>query len=206
MASSVPSLPDHSMSTRQVLSRRQVATVDALLAAGLDLVREVGFQALSLREIAARAGVTHTTAYHYFTSKEHLIAELDWRMLRALPTPSPDPALPLGTRLMESLRENSRRFMDEDRLAEAVLAALVAKDPEIQRIRDQMGAELLRRVRVAIGEDEDPRLADGALLLYCGAMLQAGLGYFTFDQVVERIGEVASLLFDPSVGPTTGPG
>ena len=48
-------------------------------------------------------------------------------------------------------------------------------------------------MQVALGPDADPRLLDAALLLYSGAMLQAGLGYFTFDQVVARMGPIVAM-------------
>lgn len=180
-------------STRQWLSKRQAATVRALLEAGLEAIREVGYDALSLRDVATRAGVTHTTAYNYFTSKEHLVAEINWHALRELPTPEPDPSAPLADRLTEALRGASGVFSAEPAFAEAALAAMVAHDPDIDRIRDSIGAEIARRIRIAVGPDADPRVLDGVLLLFNGAMLQAGLGYFTFDEVVARIGAVAEL-------------
>ena len=75
------------VSPRQWLSERQSATVASLLDAGLEEVREVGFDKLTIRSVAQRAGVTHTTAYSYFTSKAHLIAELHWRQTQAMPMP-----------------------------------------------------------------------------------------------------------------------
>lgn len=179
-------------STRQWLSKRQSATVDSLLDAGLEAIREVGFDTLSLRDVASRAGVTHTTAYNYFTSKEHLVAEIHWRLLHRLPVPDPDPTLPLGDRLTQVLRDASELLVDEPALAEAALGAMVARDPDIRRIRDTIGNEILKRIQIAVGPDADKDLLDGILLLYSGAMLQAGLGYFVFDDVVARIGQIAN--------------
>ena len=131
--------------------------------------------------------------YTYFTSKEHLVAELHWRILRELPGPGYDGSASLATRLSEALREASETFANEPALAQAILAAMVAPDPEVQRIRTSIGIDVARRIQVAVGPDVDPRILDGALLLFSGAMLQAGLGYFTFDEVVARIGAVADL-------------
>jgi AcrR family transcriptional regulator len=143
--------------------------------------------------VASRAGVTHTTAYTYFTSKEHLVAELNWRILQELPAPEFDCSASLATRLTEALREASETFTSEPALARAILAAMVAPDPEVQRIRTSIGIDIARRIQKAVGPNADPRILDGALLLYSGAMLQAGLGYFTFDEVVDRIGAIADL-------------
>jgi AcrR family transcriptional regulator len=179
--------------TRQWLSKRQSATVEALVAAGMELLRERGYDGFGLRDVAARAGVTHTTVYSYFSSKDHLIAEAHWRALQAAPAPSPDLDAPLHERLATALRGASVAVAGEPRVAEGILAALMSRDPDIARIRDAVGAELTQRIARALGPDIDPRIADGTLLLFSGAMLQAGLGYFAFEEVVERLGAVASM-------------
>lgn len=184
--------------TRQWLTTRQAATVDSLLDAALEALREIGYDELSLRGVATRAGVTHTTAYNYFTSKQHLVAELIWRIFRGLPTPEPDLSASLTERLTDVLQEMSAMFTHEPELQKAVLASLVAVDPEVNRVRDEIGTDVLRRIRIALGPDPDPSLLDAALLLYSGAMLQAGLGYFTFDDVVARMGPIIDMWGDPT--------
>jgi AcrR family transcriptional regulator len=44
-----------------------------ILATALELFREHGFEATSMRAIAEKAGVSVGNAYHYFESKEHLV-------------------------------------------------------------------------------------------------------------------------------------
>ncbi len=187
----VPPSSDGARSTRQVLSKRQAATVDALLDAGLQALHEVGWEGFSLRDVAGRAGVTHTTAYNYFTSKEHLVAEINWRLLEALPDPDLRSGDSLAQRLTEALRAPSELFSADNDLADAILASMVARDPDIKRLRDAIGSELLRRLELAAGPGHDPQLVWAALMLYSGAMVQAGMGYFSFDEVVTQ---VASLL------------
>ena len=48
-------------------------------------------------------------AYTYFTSKEHLVAELHWRILRELPGPGYDGSASLTTRLSEAFAKQARR-------------------------------------------------------------------------------------------------
>jgi len=48
----------------------------ALLDAALRLIDEQGLQALSLREVARRAGVTHGAPYHHFADRASLLATL----------------------------------------------------------------------------------------------------------------------------------
>ena len=48
----------------------------ALIEAGLQLIEEKGVRALTLREIAARVGVSRMAPYRHFPTKEHLLAAI----------------------------------------------------------------------------------------------------------------------------------
>ena len=184
------------MTNRSELSTRQRETEAALLDAALELIRTEGFDKLTIRTVATAAGVTHTTAYFYFSSKHHLIAEMLWRRLQAIPGPVPDDGAPLSTRITEALREPGLVFADEPELAQAGLTALLTSDPDVHRLRDAIGIDLIRRIEAALGEGADRALAETLLLTFSGAMLQAGMGYFDFAGVVKRMAVVARRL-DP---------
>ncbi len=47
-----------------------------ILRASLELMNEGGLGALSMREVARRAGVSHQAPYHYFQDREAILAEL----------------------------------------------------------------------------------------------------------------------------------
>jgi AcrR family transcriptional regulator len=49
---------------------------DRILAASVALVQESGIGALSMREVARRAGVSHQAPYHHFADKEAILAAL----------------------------------------------------------------------------------------------------------------------------------
>ena len=55
--------------TRAQQARRQ-RVIDAAMALGL----EGGYEAVQMRDVAARADVAMGTVYRYFTSKDHLLA------------------------------------------------------------------------------------------------------------------------------------
>src|SRR3546814_17910326 len=48
---------------------------DAILGVALEVFREVGFDAASMSQIAARVGGSKATLYNYFSSKEELLLE-----------------------------------------------------------------------------------------------------------------------------------
>ncbi|WP_156750671.1 helix-turn-helix domain-containing protein, partial [Mycobacterium sp. 852013-50091_SCH5140682] len=90
-------------STRRRLTARQADTVERLGRAAVELIGREGFAGLTVRRVAAQAGVGSATAYTYFSSKEHLVAEVFWRRLAGAPPAahtSPDPA----TRVVEVLQ------------------------------------------------------------------------------------------------------
>ncbi len=45
-----------------------------ILDAAVHLFYEVGFEAASLRDLAARVGINKATIYHYFESKEEILS------------------------------------------------------------------------------------------------------------------------------------
>ncbi|MEL7209516.1 MAG: helix-turn-helix domain-containing protein, partial [Actinomycetota bacterium] len=85
------------------LSARQSGTVTALLDAALEVLDEVGFDRLSIRTVARRSGLTHTTAYTYFSSKDHLVAAAFRQLLATVPQPDTpfDPDRPAAERIAD---------------------------------------------------------------------------------------------------------
>ena len=57
---------------------------DALVEAAVDVVREGGPEALSLRELARRVGVSHAAAYRHFADREALVDVVAERALEGL--------------------------------------------------------------------------------------------------------------------------
>jgi AcrR family transcriptional regulator len=165
-----------------------------VLDAALDLLRAHGYHRLTIRSAAERAGVTHTTAYTYFSSKEHLVAEVLWRGLRLTPYEAPDPDLPLSTRVTEALRGPGLLVANEPALAEAGLSAMLASDPDVVRVRGEVGADFVARIQQALGPDQSPELVEALTIGFSGALLHAGMGYITFPGVVDRIASIARLL------------
>ena len=58
------------------LSPTQAATRRRLLDAARELATEGGYEAVGMRPVAARAGVSAPTAYLYFSSKDHLLVDV----------------------------------------------------------------------------------------------------------------------------------
>ncbi len=179
---------------RRDLGGRQADRVDALVAATIAELRASGYDGLTVRNAARRANVAAATAYSYFGSKDHLVAEVFWRRLAALPAPVVDGRRAPLTRVTAALRELALMIAAEPELAAASTTAILAQDADVQRLRDRIGAAFNDRLVQALGADADPAIVRALNLALAGALLQAGMGYFSYTQLADRMDEVAALL------------
>jgi len=165
---------------RRTLSGRPADTVSALVDAAVGEVAATGFDGLTIRGVARRAGVSPATAYTYFASKEHLLTEVFWRRLAALDEPQPGRRQPVAGRVADAVRDVALLVADEPELAAGVTTALLAHDSDVQVLRDRIGAAISARVATAIGPDPDPSALQILTFTFIGALLSAGMGYATY--------------------------
>ena len=152
----------------------------------MEVLSREGFAGLTIRMVAAEAGVGAATAYTYFSSKEHLVAEVFWRRLATTPAPpndSPDPA----TRAVAVLHHIALLLADQHELAGAVTSALLGRDPDVAYLRLKIGLEINARLTAALGPDADPSAVQSLELLYAGALVRAGMGYASFQEIAELL-------------------
>lgn len=143
--------------------------------------------------VAAEAGVGAATAYTYFSSKEHLVAEVFWRRLVSSPAPvtdSPDAA----TRVVAVLGHISLLMADEPELAGAVTSALLAKDPDVEHLRLCIGIEIHERLAAALGPGGDVDVLETLELLYAGALVRAGMGHASYQRISALLDKSARML------------
>jgi AcrR family transcriptional regulator len=182
-------------SPRQGLNARQAETVDKLLVAGEVELDEVGPDALTIRTVAHRAGVSPATAYTYLASKHHLFAELFWR--RLVTDPGPEPTGSTATERVQAFTRHMAAMLGRSpHLATAANIALLGTDPEVDRVRLVIGAEFVQRFRDAIGEPADPRVLEALTFAFSGALLQAGMGLVTYDELSKRLDDVVAVIME----------
>jgi TetR/AcrR family transcriptional regulator, cholesterol catabolism regulator len=180
-------------STRRRLTRKQAETIRRLSSAAITVLGREGFGGLTIRLVAAEAGVGAATAYTYFSSKEHLIAEVFWRRLASSPAPVDDESAAPADRAAAVLRHIALLVADEPEFAGAVTAALLARDPDVQHLRDRIGGEIRARLTTAVGGEGT--LVGALELLYTGALVYAGMGYASYAEVADRLEGSARVLF-----------
>jgi TetR/AcrR family transcriptional regulator, cholesterol catabolism regulator len=179
--------------TRRRLTAKQADTVDRLSRAALDLLRREGFAGLTVRRVAAEAGVGAATAYTYFSSKEHLVAEVFWRRLASAP-PAPHQSDDRATWVTAVLRHIALLVADEPEFAGAVTNALLGRDPDVEVLRQRIGREIRDRLATALGSDVDPDVIDSLEMLYSGALVRAGMGYTSYQDIAEQLEKSARLI------------
>lgn len=182
--------------TRRRLSARQADTVERLTTAAVDEVREHAYEGTTVRNVAARAGVAPATAYTYFSSKDHLVAEVYWRRVQALPAGTPDPALAPAERVAATLSELALLVADEPELAAATTVALLSVDPDVKVLRDRIGATWHERIVTALGDDAAEATVRVLDLAVSGALLQTGMGHLDYADLPDLLAEVATTVLE----------
>jgi AcrR family transcriptional regulator len=193
-SSAAPSVPLSSEPTRRRLSDRQAATVQRLTVAAVAELRDVGFDGLTVRNVARRAGVAPATAYTYFTSREHLVTEVFWRRLEAMPDTTVDARRTPSARVDATMADLALLVADEPDLAAACTVAMLSNDPDVRTLRDRIGAEMRRRLSAAMGERPDPAVLGTLELLISGALVHAGSGHVDYRDLPGRLEEAVGLV------------
>ncbi len=155
---------------------------------------DVGYPALTVRGVARRAGVASATAYTYFGSKEHLVAEVFWRRLEAQAPRPLDRRRSSAARATEVLGDFALVVAEETELAAACTVALLADDAEVRELRMRVGVEMHRRLTDALGADATPVVLRTLELATSGALLQAGTGHLAYDALPGLLADVAALV------------
>ena len=191
------SMPDEGRTehqpVRRHLSDRQAEAVERLLAAAAEEVEVSAYGEISVRSIAKRAGVATATAYTYFSSKDHLLAEVLWRRMQASPL-LVDMNQPVPERVAETVRSMGFDALNSPATVAACTTALLADGPDVKQVRARIGDEIAHRLQAALGADADPSLLAVLQITYTGAILSAGLGHLRYSAVPELLAEAARLM------------
>ena len=173
------------------LARSQHGRRERILAAVLELAAEGGYDAVQVREVAARARVALRTIYNYYDSRENLLyaAMMEWRRRVASESVANVSGTTLEERLLSLLRHNFEVFAEAPKLFEAFSRLDLRPgdvDPVIYKTMVVATDELLA--------DLDPAFADDLRLIFgrfiYGSMSLAAQGHLPIEDVwpdIERM-------------------
>jgi len=189
-----PSIDPAAVAPRRALAGRPADTVASLVDAAVTEVAETGYDGLTIRNVARRAGVSPATAYTYFASKEHLLTEVFWRRLAALEEPKTQPRQSPGERVSVAMRDVALLVADEPELAAGITTALLAHDSDVQVVRDRIGAAMAARLAAALHPQADAAVLQILTFTFIGALLSAGMGYATYAALPDVMANAVTLM------------
>jgi len=167
------------------------------IAAARELAEEGGYDAVQIRDIVARTGLSSATIYRHFSSKDHLIASAHLEWNRTLPRRYPGAGSRTAAgRVAALLHQTCMALESSPNLGRAVVFAIGASDPGARACRAEAIEVLLGYLREAIA-DEIPRpeqLLEPLSLAWGGALYAWAHGQLSLDEVDRRLQRTARLL------------
>ena len=141
----------------RTLSPTQAATRRRLLDAARALATKGGYEGVSMRQVAAKAGVSAPTAYLYFSSKDHLLVDVlvdlvgqTTETLSSRPRRGRSPV----DRAVATLRRAVQNLEQAPNLHIAMTRAYISGSPEVAHARVAMESSTRRWIDLALGESE----------------------------------------------------
>ncbi len=143
------------MSTDRHLPEREAARRQRGLRAALELAGEGGYDSVLMRAVADRAGVALGTVYHYFSSKDHLLAESMIERIGSLRRgvlSSPATGASTLDRVLDILGRSTSAMGENEQASAALLAAIVAEGQQIAECQEDLHALFSEMVNTAFDE------------------------------------------------------
>jgi AcrR family transcriptional regulator len=145
-----------------------------VLAAAVKLIGEQGLDALSMREVARAAGVSHQAPYHYFEDREAILAAIALEGFTILARRLENAALHAEGTASERLAELGRAYIHFACDQPALFRVMFRPDcvsperfPELQSCGDRAFQTLLLSVKSCIDEGRPPEPSGTALVVLC---------------------------------------
>jgi AcrR family transcriptional regulator len=176
--------------------RRPGQTIRKVLDAGLAELRDSSYANLTMRAVASRAGVSPASAYTYFPSKSALVAAVYLRFLRELPLHT-DVNETTKTRVSATLRDMAVAVSDEPELTIACGTALMADDPAVSPLREEIGEEVARRIAAALGPGWPRAVKSTLQVTFAGALMTAR--FVSYEEIAGQLDDAVNLILGASV-------
>jgi TetR/AcrR family transcriptional regulator, cholesterol catabolism regulator len=194
-------------SATPTLTRAQQARRDRIVDAGLALLGERDYDKIQVKDVAVEARVALGTLYHYFSSKEHLFAEVLVRWAATLRTNISRNPLRGDTdaqRLAQVISRSVHAFQRQPSLARLVATLETSSDPFATEILDRLAATT-NDIYVEAIHDLDRATAQRVVTLV-DAVLAARLrswvaGRISIAMVSDDLADAIALLLDPRSRP-----
>jgi AcrR family transcriptional regulator len=195
-------------SLRVMLARRlspsQADRRASLLEAARALASQGGYEAVTISAVCDRAAVARATLYHYFGSKDQLIAEaiVEWgreqtsQLLREPPS---------GRDRLERVIATLQRLLDaverDPNLFSAAVVAFVSPDLGVGETQRQLASLMAGYLDAVFGPEDDFDHARVGRVLgraFFALMIEMAAGRMSSEAVMEELEATARLILPPS--------
>jgi TetR/AcrR family transcriptional regulator, cholesterol catabolism regulator len=185
--------------TTEAQRERRQRVIDAALA----LLRAGAYDTVQMKDVAEEADVALGTVYNYFSSKDHLFAEVLIAWASTLGTHlsrNPLRGTTDAERLTEVFHRSVRAFQRQPQLAQLVATLETSSDPYASEVLARLG-EATTGVYASAMHDADADTAH-AIVRVVDAVLASGLrswvaGHMSITEVNDRLSEAIELLVTP---------
>ena len=185
------------------LTEKQSARRRRVLDAAMDLASEGGYEAVQMRDVAARADVALGTLYRYFSSKDQLLAAVraDWTgALERRLGRQPLQGATRAERVIDFLTRATRPLEKRPRLAEALVLSVATRDPHAAAYQQEVSSWMDRIVVETLCDlpDSEAHAIREVLAHVWNSVLLAWVnGRLEPDRMHEILGSTCHLLLDP---------
>jgi AcrR family transcriptional regulator len=184
-----------------VLTDNQRARRQRVIDAGLTLLKRRDYESIQVKDVAEEAGVALGTVYHYFSSKEHIFAEVlvKWAAtLRTSITRRPLAGDSPEGKLTEALHRSVRAFQRQPQLARLVASLQLSADPFAAEILGRMDTETTG-IYLELLDGVDPEVAS-TIVRTAESVLDSSLrawsaGRLPINELYDHLTEAVALLF-----------
>ncbi|TDC59253.1 TetR/AcrR family transcriptional regulator [Actinomadura sp. GC306] len=200
---------DMRFTVTRTLSKDQQARRERLIDSARELALEGGYPAVTMHDVADRAGVARATVYRYFATKDHLLTEVAaaWahRAIDDIGT------VEIGGTPLERLTALLERIVyvaaAEPTLTSAIIQAVTSADSSVDDARTVLFLFLRDRLSTAIGdpvpERDDVEIVLGHVLL--AALVSLASLRQPADEVAAMVRTAGRLVLAGALAATAAP-
>jgi len=185
------------------LTAKQNERRQRVVAAAMQLAEEGGYEAVQMRDVAARAEVALGTVYRYFSSKDQLLGAVwsDWnaaleRRIHGQPLEGKTKA----ERVIDFLHRATRPLERRPRLAAALVTSVASADPHAVEYQREVASWMTRIVVEAldgIPDDEAQSIREVLGHVWYSVLLSWVKGRMETERMREVLAMTCHLLLDP---------
>ncbi len=184
-----------------ILTGNQLARRQRLIDAGLSLLERRDYERIQVKDVAEEAGVALGTLYHYFSSKEHLFAEVmvTWAAtLRTNLTRHPLAGETPRQKLTGALHRSVRAFQHQPQLARLIASLQLSADPfatEMLERLDQTTTSVYLELLDGVDPDRARTIVRTAEGVFDSLLRSWSAGRLPITDLYDRLSDSVALIF-----------